>query len=476
MTPARRRTRSLTHRKNNNPIDSSEPRPAWRSTTLAEDTYALARPHAAAGTVPAASMLTHQNAVSLLIDTEAVYASQAEAIETAEHELLTMGFAWEDDSAGAQRVMQAIGALQSRQKARCTSGAAPYKPVHLRMVLDGSWVSTRAVALEKQIDALDPTYVKAELAYFQACLLGVQHAKSLIRDGYDAILTGANNEKHFDGPQGWHDGGVRVQGPLAATLRADWVDCRRRSKRVAGNQLPPIDLTAPFEPMPTHEPGKVTILFLSRQPASLPCWRPQQTPQRTGFLHFIDSAQRRLWFLSPALNVKEIEVHLCAALRRGVKVRLLLALNLDRFVQHHVRGGDNADRAHALYKALLEGGAEGAVGGNEAAANRLKIRWHAADGIHPAAEDGAGNSHAKAGLRDRTHLLTGSTNLDNQSRCSRETDVLIEDETIAQTWKHQVFKVRWKAAAPLLPEHLSNKASVQAYLSRRLKTHPSPSP
>ena len=189
-----------------------------------------------------------------------------------------------------------------------------------------------------------------------------------MRDGYDAIMTGANHEKTFDGPNGWKDCGVRVRGSLARTLRADWVDCRKRSKRAAGAALAPIDPAIPPAPSSCREGGTIKILFLSRQPAGLPSWRPQETPQRTGFLHFIDSATQRLRFLRSALNVKEIERHLCAALRRGVKVRLLLALNLDRSAQHYLRGGDNADRAQALFFELLKNN------DGYAAANRLQIR------------------------------------------------------------------------------------------------------
>ena len=135
------------------------------ASSLAQDTFELARRYASAGTVPVPLMLTCDNAVTLLPNADDVYAQQVEAMVSAKHEVL-MGYAWEDDSEGAKMLMAGIKELERRREgAFDTSRCRGHEAVHLRIVLDGSLVSTRAPALEKVINELNPTHVKAELAY-----------------------------------------------------------------------------------------------------------------------------------------------------------------------------------------------------------------------------------------------------------------------------------------------------------------------
>lgn len=396
-----------------------------------------------AGSTPAEMIASYGAIERLLPDAEAVFAARAALIETAQTEILLAEFVWEQDSQAAQRNLQAILGLQERVRARHAAGGGT--PVQLRMVLDTAWIAGHRglyTDLEEFLRRLDPTLVHAELAYVSAVSRGVMHQKLLVQDNRYALVTGANDEKNFDAPNGWHDEGVLLSGPhIVATIRTAWNDDRLHAVPTFG-ALPIVPADAAALNAPAR-PGDVPIAFLSRRQHGL-LGRHTDVPLCNGLLAMLEQTQQTLHVINPALNARPLKAAVVDLVKRGAVVKLLLNLELDRDLQNRWAEGDNARTAYALYDALL------ASPEGEAAADRLEIRWHSADRQRASARGEAGMSHAKSFSCDGRWLGNGSTNWDTQSWAfSAEDELLFEAPEAVQRWESQTFAPRWQAGAKI---------------------------
>ena len=189
-------------------------------------------------------------------------------------------------------------------------------------------------------------------------------------------------------------------------------------------------------------------------------------PQDRGLIAAIDAAEHHIFALNPALNVRPILAALARAALRGVRVKAVVSLNMDRAFQRYFAGGDNTDSAYRLLSALLGAG-------GEASADRVRILWAPSETGAAASPSDPCNVHAKVTSFDRTCLWLGSMNWDWQSwNNSREPSVALFDAPASAAREAGPYATRARLAAPLragdLPRiHCYGADPVFRYLRRR---------
>ena len=187
------------------------------------------------------------------------------------------------------------------------------------------------------------------------------------------------------------------------------------------------------------------MLVVSHLARKWPWWSThcEANPQNQSVLALLRNARHSIDIVTPCLNVPSVRRGIIDAVLRGVVVRYVTCLNMDRQLQHWFRGGDNADSAQMLLKEIIKRG-------GPAAAQRLHIAWSSFDGITRPLKKTHGTSHAKNMCIDNRLLMVGSMNLDWQSwNNSRELSCVIDDASLAAQWRAEVFNKRWSAAVPM---------------------------
>jgi phosphatidylserine/phosphatidylglycerophosphate/cardiolipin synthase-like enzyme len=136
---------------------------------------------------------------------------------------------------------------------------------------------------------------------------------------------------------------------------------------------------------------------------------------------------------TPNLNDDAAKTALIAAVQRGVLVDIVLAKGFNDSTEIAPgQGGTNVDNVAQLYDALA---------GVPDICHRLRIRWYSRDGLRPIEGNGLYASHEKYTSVDDQVVIVGTANMDTQSwNNSRETNVLVDDPTIAQAWDAQLFE------------------------------------
>ena len=421
------------------------------------------------GSIPRHLMLTRADEARVLPSVNTAYATIAQVIRHAEHEVLMQNYVWDDQARGAQCVMQAV-------RERCEDVARGLRPPwQLRIVVHerGRYALPTAsvcqsVDLENLIRSLNPQHVQAELAFAHSHAFGadILHSKNVIVDGREVLFFGTNFEKHNDSPDCWYDNGLHLVGQPAASARADWCHVRTRRHtrlRIANTRMPPPTAL----PSLNHEGRQVPVLVVSHLARRWPLSSPgcEANPQDQSVLALLQSACHSIDIITPCLNVPSVRQAIVEAILRGVIVRYVTCFNMDRRLQHWFRGGNNADSAHMILReAIKRGGAE--------AARRVQIAWSSFDGKTIPPKKSHGTSHAKNMCIDDRVLMVGSMNLDWQSwNNSRELSCIIEDACVAAQWRAEVFSARWAAAVPItapdLPwRHRNRWSSTHRYLTK----------
>ena len=414
------------------------------------------------GSIPAHLLVTRVAQVRVLPCVDAAYDTIVRVIRQAEHEVLMQNYVWEDGTRGARAVVDAI-------QARCADVASGLRPPwQLRIVLHhrGRYALPTACKflsreLEHFIQSLDPRHVQAELAYADNHTIGadILHSKNVIADGREVLFVGTNFEKHNDQPDNWYDNGVHMTGQTAHAARADW--CHVRAHRhtrlcVSNASMAPVMAALPAG---LHGGRQAPVLVVSHLARSWPWWSPkcESNPQAQGVLALLNHACRSIDIITPCLNVPHVRRAIIEAVLRGVVVRYVTCLNMDRVLQHWFRGGNNADSAQILLQEVLKRG-------GSKAARRLHIAWSSFDGATIPPQKTLGTSHAKNICIDGHVLMVGSMNLDWQSwNNSRELSCIVDDARAASQWHSEVFDKRWAAAVPMraqdLPCHYRHRFS-----------------
>jgi len=316
------------------------------------------------------------NAVELLIDAEAHYASWLAAIRGAQRHVLLENYIIRNDAVGREF----RDALAERARAG----------VFVAVVADwmgcfghsghAFWQPLRAAG--GQVRVFNPPKLGQPFGWFSR-----DHRKLLVVDGAQGFLSGVcisakwlGNARRGVPP--WRDTGVALRGPVVAEMQAAFA----QSWAEAGGELPAL------APSPAAAAGNVALRLIATQPSSAGIYRLDQM--------IAALARRTLWltdayFVGTATYVQA----LAAAARDGVDVRLLVPGSSDiPLVAGLSRSG---------YRPLLKAGIR-------------VFEWNGS------------MLHAKTAVADGQWARVGSSNLNLASWLNnREIDVAIEDAGFA---------------------------------------------
>ena len=383
----------------------------------------------------------------LYLDGPQIFPAFRELIASAKHDVALQTYVWETDSEPAKEI---IGGIADLARRRAVNHATT--PVIVRFAFDVSTLSygSRVDALPKAWAAvaalqLDPRYVQFELAGVARTGFGALHKKTLVVDGREAIITGANPQAHHDFAMPWRDAGFRLSGEIAQALEDDFADTWSRAERwTCGGDLAGewSACSAPVTPMERLEQplaasdACLPMLAVTRQADPTPSNRIDN-PQDQAFLAAFASAERSIHIQTPNLNDDAAKRALVEAVQRGVIVDVVLSkgFNDDSEVLPG-QGGTNEQNVQLLYDTLAAAGVANAC-------DKLRFRWHAQGGV-AVVGNGAYASHAKYASIDDAIVIVGTANMDTQSwNNSREINVLVDDAALTQAWDAQMFDVEF---------------------------------
>ena len=158
-------------------------------------------------------------------------------------------------------------------------------------------------------------------------------------------------------------------------------------------------------------------------------------PQDLGLLAAIGASQRVIRIMSPNLNDDAVKDALLDALARGVTVQLVLSRGFNEKAENLPnQGGGNQANADELYARALQ------RVGEDAACERLQIRWYVDPDLGLVDGNGEGAAHLKYTSFDDQLVVVGSTNMDTQSwNFSGEANVAIDDRATTTRYDAEVF-------------------------------------
>lgn len=221
-----------------------------------------------------------------------------------------------------------------------------------------------------------------------------EHRKIIVVDDNTAYTGGMGFEDHFVDKM--HDVMVRVEGPAAKQLKAlceQSFDFYRGKPLVRPRAKPRLAM-----PASADESGQVTVL------QNVPGIRWRKINE--ALFRAIDNAKEELWVMNPYIGDQDITDKLCAASKRGVKVRVIFAGNPEN---PFAKG-----KQRAQYRDLLKAGVE--------------IYQYPT------------LLHAKVLVADDKEVIVGSMNLDNLSTTRNfETVLRLEDPAIIKFYKEELF-------------------------------------
>jgi phosphatidylserine/phosphatidylglycerophosphate/cardiolipin synthase-like enzyme len=382
-----------------------------------------------------------------LIDGPEIFPAFRDLIASATVEVDLQTYVWEPDSDPANEILAGLAELARRRAA-----APGTDPVVVRFLFDvsvagfGSRIDTLPLAWASiEALALDPAHVRVELAGFFHVAFGNLHVKTVVVDGRDAIITGANPQAHHDYAEPWRDAGFRLAGDVALALREDFDDAWRQSKQwmcgaMLGDQYACTVETAPIAREATPRAAAadddatcLPMFVVTRAADANPASNRIDNTQDQALLAAFDGATRHIHMQTPNLNDDAAKAALIAAVVRGVQVDIVLSKGFnDQTESAPGQGGTNEQNVARMYEAL-------AAAGITDACERLRFRWHARDGV-AVFGNGPFASHAKYASVDDTIAIAGTANMDTQSwNNSREVNVIVDDPDIATAWDDRLF-------------------------------------
>lgn len=409
------------------------------------------------GTVPAALFATSKNSASLtpLVTGPEIFPAMARRIEGAEHEVAMQFFVFKTDNDAARELFASFKKLEERRRA-----AGAVEPVKVRLLfsaLNTLGVDTKVpAAAVRAFEALgiDPAFVTFEVALYTHSALGNLHSKTLVVDGRDAIVTGANVQEQHDYAAPWHDTGYAVSGEVARALLAEldhawnkskaWTcgatagefqRCHTRAKAPDHANLPPLPASGACVPM----------LVTGRVGDGMPFANGTDNTQDQAFLATIANATTRVRIHTPNLNDDHLRKELVRALvsRPELTIDVVLSKGFnDTAMNIPSLGGTNEETTEDLYKKLREAGVERPC-------ERLRIRWYSRDGQTALDGNVPYASHTKYMSADGHIAIVGSANMDGLAwNHSREVNVVVDSREITAAWDAKMFEASFDRAIP----------------------------
>jgi cardiolipin synthase len=324
------------------------------------------------------------NRLTLLRNGEQYFPALLEAIDGAKREVFLESYIYADDETGS---------LVADALARAASRGA-----YVRLLIDGFGAREFAPRFRRMLRGSGAEVLTFRPEFAQLRLrrgrLRRMHRKLAVIDGAIAFVGGINIIDDFDGPAERRprlDYAVRVEGPLAAEVRASAARLWRTVARATMRR------GAPLEPPPPAPPpaGEQRAALVIRDG-----WRHRRDIENA-YLAYIESAKRDIViacaYFFPGRRFRRA---LGEAVARGVRVRLLLQGKIEyRLVSYASR---------ALYGSFLDAGIE----------------------IH---EYHRSLLHAKVAVFDERYASIGSSNIDPLSLLfAREANVFVDDPAFSR--------------------------------------------
>jgi cardiolipin synthase len=324
------------------------------------------------------------NGLTLLRNGEQYFPALVAAIDAARLEVFLESYIYADDETGS---------LVTDTLARAAA-----RGVRVRLLLDGFGARDFAPRFRSmlrgagaQVLTFRPEFARLRLRRGR---LRRMHRKLAVIDGATAFVGGINIIDDFDGlaerrPR--HDYAVRVEGPLAAEVRAAaarlWRSVARAAMRRGASLLP----APPLPPSAGNQRAGLVIRDSLRHRRDI----------EDAYLAHIQSARHDIViavaYFFPGRRFRRALIEAAA---RGVRVRLLLQGKIEYALVSYA--------SRALYGVLLDAGIE----------------------IH---EYHRSNLHAKVAVFDEQFACVGSSNIDPLSLLfAREADVFVDDAAFAQ--------------------------------------------
>jgi cardiolipin synthase len=323
------------------------------------------------------------NRLTLLRNGEQYFPALVEAIDAARFEVFLESYIYADDETGS---------LITDTLARAAA-----RGVRVRLLIDGFGARDFAPRFRDMLRSAGARVLTFRPEFARLRLrrgrLRRMHRKLAVVDGATAFVGGINIIDDFDGPaerRPRHDYAVRVEGPLAAEVRASaarlWQSVARAAMR-RGVPLRP----APPMPPPAGEQRAALVIRDS--------WRHRRDIE-DAYLAHVESARKDIViavaYFFPGRRFRRA---LLEAAARGVRVRLLLQGKIEYAVVSYA--------SRALYGSFLDAGIE----------------------IH---EYHRSVLHAKVAVFDERYASVGSSNIDPLSLLfAREANIFVDDAAFA---------------------------------------------
>ena len=388
----------------------------------------------------------------LLLDGPQIFPALRELIASAKHEVDLMTYVWEPDSDPAREIMGGLADLGRRREA---NGATA--PVTVRFLFDVSTIGfgSQVVTLPQtmaQVAALhlDPRYVQFELAGVQRSGMGALHKKTVVVDGRAAIITGANPQAHHDYEMPWRDAGYRLSGEVVLALQDDFDRTWPAGKlwTCGANEAGALADCSADVPAIERSSEKVALgadaadaclpmLVTTRVADTNPFSNRVDNPQDQAFLAAFGAATDHIRIQTPNLNDDAVKDALVEAVKRGVRVDVVLSKGFNDGTEVAPgQGGTNEENVTMLYDTLRAAGVADVC-------NKLRFRWHAQNGA-AVVGNGVYASHAKYASLDDEIVIVGTANMDTQSwNNSREVNIIVDDAATTQAWDAGMFLEEW---------------------------------
>lgn len=435
------------------------------ASPLMRSVYQAAKEVATRGPVHEELFATAANRINhdVLIDGPEIFPKMSDLIANATREVLFQTYVWEGESVGAKNILDGLGRLQARLSGDVAARSVATLPIRVRFVIDASEfgvpsakVSDIMPALARGIEEqhLDPALIDWQIAAFEHVTVGNQHAKTVVVDGREAVVTGANPEIVHDPGAPWHDSGYHVSGAVARALVTDfdyswnrsthWTcgsrrgeDCEHKTPDIqrSPSELSPAlsveDAAALNLPADTCTP----VLAIGRKRNANPFNNRTDNSQDQAYLAAFRSARHKIRIETPNLNDDHAKKAILGAIERGVVVELIVGKQFnERGESAPGQGGGNEKNIAELYEKL----AERNVGDP---CTKLDARFFSYDGVEPIVGNGARASHTKYASIDGQIAIVGSTNMDTQSwNNAHEVNLVIDSASATRAWDEQLFE------------------------------------
>lgn len=412
------------------------------------------------GTVPASLFATSQSSASLvpLVTGPEIFPAMARMIEGAEHEVAMQFFVFKTDNDAANEIFASLKKLEQRRR---EAGAT--RPVNVRLLFSALsivGVNTKipASAMKAFEDLqLDPALVTFELAMYTHASLGNLHSKTLVVDGKDAIVTGANVQSQHNYASPWHDTAYQFAGEVTRSLLAEFDDAWKKGKQWScGSSARDFDActrrttAADHSALPALPPSDacVPMLVTGRVGDGFPFANGIDNTQDQAFLATVANATSVIRIHSPNLNDDAMRKAMIAALiaRPELRIDVVLSKGFNDTAENlPFLGGTNEETARDLYKKLREAKVENAC-------ERLRLRWFSQDGVNAVDGNAVNASHTKYLSADGQVVIVGSANMDKIAwNHSREVNVVVDSQAITQAWDSAMFEPSFDRAIPACP-------------------------